>query len=984
MLFSGSGADLSDIPRSALTEDALLSTEIVSGSVTASVSPNDGFVVTSVISGSTFDGELRLTSGSSFSGSGEKLFDIPRSALTEDALLSTEIVTGSITASVTPEGGFVVTSLESGSTFFGDIKLQTGSFSGSGAKLFDIPRTALTPDALVSTLIASGSATASISPNFGFVVNTSSSIEGDLTVDNDLYVGGAINATELNVTFINSEVIYSSGSNTFGDSVTDRQEFTGSINVSGSLNVDDGIISGDGSGLFNIPQSALSEDAILIASGSVTASVSPDKGFKVESIDKGSQFTGSVSITGSVDITNTITSQIVIADSISGSFSGSGKDLIDIPFSQLTGDAFRIASGSVTASVTPDDGFVVTSIVSGSQFTGSVDISGSISASRYDGDGSGLFNIPQSALSEDASRIASGSVTASVDPIRGFEVNSTGRFEDTLTITGSLIVNNQNRLIDNLTKVITVQSTDAGNKYFVDGIETPLIYLTVGNTYTFNQSDSSNSTHEIRFSTTDDGTHGGGSSYTTDVDNGSIAAGTDGSAVTIQITAETPTTLYYYCLNHSGMGGSTLQVNVFPSSNSLIEDDVKISGSLIVTDGVSIDSGSTFSGSGADLFDIPFTALSQEAIDALISTEIKSGSVTASVTPETGFVVTSADSGSTFTGSIDVTGSLVVSNDITTNNLNAGIVTADEFSGSFSGSFEGDGSGLTNIQLANLSLEINKITSGSVTASVDPIEGFVVTSLDSGSTFTGSVEVTGSLTVVDGIITGDGSGITNIDLANLSIDASSIFTGSVTASVDADGFFRVEDSKGPVKSEFSGSIFVSESVIARAFIGDGSQITNVTSQQSPFIASGSVTASVRPDFGFVVTSADSGSEFTGSVDISGSISASLFQGDGGGLFNIPLDALEDLQLVKINSGSGEAIIDPDKLFVNVPITASRYDGDGSGLFNIPAESLQDLKLDKIESGSAEAIISPNRGLEINVGVSVSQSLSVSGGYIRNW
>ena len=57
------------------------------------------------------------------------------------------------------------------------------------------------------------------------------------------------------------------------------------------------------------------------------------------------------------------------------------------------------------------------------------------------------------------------------------------------------------------------------------------------------------------------------------------------------------------------MGGSTLQLNVFPTSNSLIEDDVKISGSLIVTDGVSIDSGSTFSGSGAGLTGIPGSAI---------------------------------------------------------------------------------------------------------------------------------------------------------------------------------------------------------------------------------------------------------------------------------------------------------------------------------------------------------------------------------------
>ena len=85
---------------------------------------------------------------------------------------------------------------------------------------------------------------------------------------------------------------------------------------------------------------------------------------------------------------------------------------------------------------------------------------------------------------------------------------------------------------------------------------------------------------------------------------------------------------------------------------------------------------------------------------------------------------------------------------------------------------------------------------------------------------TGSVEITGSLTVIDGIITGDGSGLRNIDIANLAIDSSRIFTGSVTASVQQDGFFRVGDGSefNPVKSEFSGSVFVSESLYVNQFL----------------------------------------------------------------------------------------------------------------------------------------------------------------------
>ena len=39
------------------------------------------------------------------------------------------------------------------------------------------------------------------------------------------------------------------------------------------------------------------------------------------------------------------------------------------------------------------------------------------------------------------------------------------------------------------TFVVTVQSTANGNKYFIDGVETPSLNLTIGATYTFDQSD---------------------------------------------------------------------------------------------------------------------------------------------------------------------------------------------------------------------------------------------------------------------------------------------------------------------------------------------------------------------------------------------------------------------------------------------------------------------------------------------------------------
>tara|TARA_R110000824_G_scaffold105121_2_gene248917 strand:- start:2510 stop:3733 length:1224 start_codon:yes stop_codon:yes gene_type:complete len=105
-----------------------------------------------------------------------------------------------------------------------------------------------------------------------------------------------------------------------------------------------------------------------------------------------------------------------------------------------------------------------------------------------------------------------------------------------------------------VTKVVTVQSVSSANKYFIDGVQQQTQELFEGNTYYFDQSDSSNNGHPLRFSTTSNGTHGGGSEYTTGV----TTYGTPGSsgAYTLITVADKAPTLYYYCTNHSGMGGT--------------------------------------------------------------------------------------------------------------------------------------------------------------------------------------------------------------------------------------------------------------------------------------------------------------------------------------------------------------------------------------------------------------------------------------------
>jgi hypothetical protein len=97
------------------------------------------------------------------------------------------------------------------------------------------------------------------------------------------------------------------------------------------------------------------------------------------------------------------------------------------------------------------------------------------------------------------------------------------------------------------TFTVTVQSYLGANKYYINGVRQDTLNLTEGNTYRFDQSDSSNSGHPLRLSTTSDGTHGGGSQYTTGVTTTSTY-----TQITVAVGAPT---LYYYCTNHSGMGG---------------------------------------------------------------------------------------------------------------------------------------------------------------------------------------------------------------------------------------------------------------------------------------------------------------------------------------------------------------------------------------------------------------------------------------------
>ena len=150
--------------------------------------------------------------------------------------------------------------------------------------------------------------------------------------------------------------------------------------------------------------------------------------------------------------------------------------------------------------------------------------------------------------------------------------------------------------------------SDSGNKYRFDDFGTSAVTLDLqeGGTYTFDLSDSSNNGHPMKFSTTSNGSHGGGSTYSTGVvyqlDGASVTESNyvsnfnsaSSRKIIITVAASAPT-LYYFCHYHSGMGGQANTNSTFGSSN--FAGSVQSTVSAGITQGMSIVS---YTGTGSN------------------------------------------------------------------------------------------------------------------------------------------------------------------------------------------------------------------------------------------------------------------------------------------------------------------------------------------------------------------------------------------------
>ena len=148
--------------------------------------------------------------------------------------------------------------------------------------------------------------------------------------------------------------------------------------------------------------------------------------------------TGSLSQTGNVSIIGSLTATA----GVSGSFSGSGANLFDIPAAGIVGlNLSQIASGSVSASISPNQGLLINTSVSASNFTGS--FTGSLTG------------------------IATSASYASFALTSSYSLGGSGfPFSGSAVITGSLIVSGSGLTITGSVAISTL-TTGSGVRYVI-------------------------------------------------------------------------------------------------------------------------------------------------------------------------------------------------------------------------------------------------------------------------------------------------------------------------------------------------------------------------------------------------------------------------------------------------------------------------------------------------------------------------------------
>jgi hypothetical protein len=132
---------------------------------------------------------------------------------------------------------------------------------------------------------------------------------------------------------------------------------------------------------------------------------------------------------------------------------------------------------------------------------------------------------------------------------------------------------------NNASSPTTLTVTVANSKFVINDDETPTLGFIRGETYTFDQSDASNSGHPLVLATSADGATQYTTGWTTTPSSDYIP-GVSGAQGTFIVPYDVPDTIYYKCTNHAGMGGEihTTFGNTFSLGEFTVAANTHVSG----------------------------------------------------------------------------------------------------------------------------------------------------------------------------------------------------------------------------------------------------------------------------------------------------------------------------------------------------------------------------------------------------------------------
>jgi len=236
------------------------------------------------------------------------------------------------------------------------------------------------------------------------------------------------------------------------------------------------------------------------------------------------------------------------------------------------------------------------------------------------------------------------------------------KFKSPLELSGHRAISHTDVAQTLVVKVITKTTAhpEYGNGstsgYTIDGVEGAYLEFTPGNTYKFDQSDSSNANHPLRFY--EDAAKA--TAYTTGVTT-SGTPGSSGAYTQIIPTTNTPPVLFYQCSAHSLMGsyvkfgtgtiGDTYAINVTQDGNNV---DLKLDANSGTDSTVQLTAGSNVTLTRNDAQQVTIAA---SGGGITVQEEGSSLSTAATTLNFTGAAVTASGSGATKT--IDVTGGAI-------------------------------------------------------------------------------------------------------------------------------------------------------------------------------------------------------------------------------------------------------------------------------------------------------------------------------------